>query len=238
MISSRLNLIFSCLRCSWSTRSSDLTLQTWTNPLITIYACDPHVTLNKGLEMADLDAGRPAPDFELPRDGGQTVRLRRLRGKIVVLFFYPKDNTTGCTAEAIDFSPQPAAFRQRRRDSSRHVARQRPAPRALQDKAQSRHAACVRRGAQRHSPAMACGPRRTCIGRDYMGVVRTTFLIDRAGMIARIWRNVRVSGHAAEVLGAQSGKCSPPSIPIRNLRAPCLHCGETRHPAGEQPCAV
>ncbi|MBU2108700.1 MAG: peroxiredoxin, partial [Alphaproteobacteria bacterium] len=54
--------------------------------------------------MADLDAGRPAPDFELPRDGGQTVRLSDFRGKIVVLFFYPKDDTTGCTAEAIDFT--------------------------------------------------------------------------------------------------------------------------------------
>jgi thioredoxin-dependent peroxiredoxin len=151
--------------------------------------------------MADLDAGRPAPDFELPRDGGQTVRLSDFRGKIVVLFFYPKDDTTGCTAEAIDFTRHLPHF-----DSAgATVIGMSPDSVRRHERFKTKHNLGMPLVSdETHATLTSYGvwSKKNMFGRDYMGVVRTTFLIDRAGTNARIWRNVRVSGHAAEVLAA------------------------------------
>ena len=151
--------------------------------------------------MADLDAGRPAPEFELPRDGGDIVRLSDFRGKIVVLFFYPKDDTTGCTAEAIDFTRKLPEFE----SAGATVIGTSPDSVRRHERFRTKHNLGMPLVSdEAHSTLTDYGvwSKKNMFGRDYMGVVRTTFLIDRDGMIARVWRNVRVSGHAAEVLEA------------------------------------
>ena len=137
--------------------------------------------------------------FSLPADGGGTVRLTELRGKIVVLFFYPQDNTETCTAEAIDFSKFYAAFKK----AGAVVIGVSPDSLKKHEKFKSKHGLAmplVADEAREAIEAYGVWGEKTMFGRKYMGVVRSTFLIDRDGKIARIWRNVRVSGHAEEVL--------------------------------------
>ncbi len=150
--------------------------------------------------MAELAIGDEAPIFSLPADGGM-VRLAELRGKIVVLFFYPQDNTETCTAEAIDFSKFNAAFRK----AGAVVIGISPDSLKSHDKFTKKHALTTELLADESRQAIeAYGvwAEKTMFGRKYMGVVRTTFLIDRGGRIARIWSKVRVAGHAEEVLAA------------------------------------
>ncbi len=148
-----------------------------------------------------LKIGDPAPDFALPATGGGDVRLSELRGKIVVLYFYPRDNTPGCTAEAKDFSALADDFAATgavvigvSRDSvathERFVARRNLKVRLAED---SEGKVCEAYGVWQE---------KSLYGRRFMGIVRSTFLIDRAGRIARIWPKVRVKGHAEEVLAA------------------------------------
>lgn len=149
--------------------------------------------------MAELTPGNDAPLFSLPADGGGTVRLTELRGKIVVLFFYPQDNTQTCTVEAIDFSKYYAAFTK----VGAVVIGISPDSLKKHEKFKSKHGLAMPLVADEGREAIeAYGVwgEKTMFGRKYMGVIRSTFLIDRAGKIARIWRNVRVSGHAEEVL--------------------------------------
>ena len=148
--------------------------------------------------MAELTPGDDAPQFSLPADGG-TVRLTELRGKIVVLFFYPQDNTETCTAEAIDFSRHHDAF------TKAGAVVIGISPDSLKNHANVRkkHGLTTPLAADEAREAIeAYGVwgEKTMFGRKYMGVIRSTFLIDRKGKVARIWRNVRVSGHAEEVL--------------------------------------
>ncbi len=151
--------------------------------------------------MAELAIGDDAPDFTLPAENDAFVRLTELRGKIVVLFFYPQDDTETCTAEAIDFSRLNAAFE----DAEAVVIGISPDGLAKHEKFRKKHGLTVVLAADEARAAIAAygvWAEKTMFGRKYMGVVRSTFLIDRNGRIARIWRTVRVAGHADDVLKA------------------------------------
>ena len=151
--------------------------------------------------MADLAEGQAAPEFQLPRDGGETVRLAELRGKIVVLFFYPKDDTTGCTAEAIDFTRHLADFEK----AGAIVLGMSPDSVDRHERFKSKHKLgipLVSDEMHRTLEDYGVWAEKNMFGRTHMGVVRSTFLIDRDGTIAKIWRNVRVPGHAGDVLAA------------------------------------
>lgn len=151
--------------------------------------------------MTHLAPADEAPDFELPADGGQTVRLSALRGSIVVLFFYPKDDTQGCTLEAVDFTALKPQF-----DAIGAVLiGVSPDSVRRHDNFRRKHDLRVTLVADVEKTALqAYGvwAEKTMYGRKYMGVVRTTFLIGRDGRIARVWPAVKVAGHAAEVLEA------------------------------------
>jgi peroxiredoxin Q/BCP len=151
--------------------------------------------------MTELSPGQDAPQFELPRDGGGTLTLSALRGKAVVLYFYPKDDTSGCTAEAIDFS----AFKPDFEKAGAVVIGMSPDSAKKHDKFKAKHSLSVDLVADEERKAIeAYGvwAEKSMYGRKYMGVERTTFLIDRDGKIARVWPKVKVPGHAAEVLEA------------------------------------
>ena len=151
--------------------------------------------------VKELNVGDAAPSFSLPTDGDGHASLADLRGKAVVLYFYPKDDTSGCTAEAIAFSGLKAKFAA----AGATVVGVSPDNAATHDKFKKKHDLGI---------ALAADPERSAIeaygvwkeksmyGRNYFGVERSTFLIDRQGRIARVWRKVKVPGHADEVLAA------------------------------------
>lgn len=148
-----------------------------------------------------LDIGDTAPAFSLAADDGRAVSLESLRGKPAILFFYPKDDTTSCTAEAVafnalraDFAAAGAALLGISPDGvASHVKFKRKHALTLTLLADEARAALEAYGVWRE---------KTLWGRTYMGVERSTFLIDPMGRLARIWRKVRVRGHAAEALAA------------------------------------
>jgi thioredoxin-dependent peroxiredoxin len=157
--------------------------------------------------MAELQVGQKAPRFELPRDGGGRLTLEDLSGKPVVLYFYPQDDTEGCTAEAIDFSRLKPEFEK----AGASVIGVSPDSIKSHDKFKTKHRLTVDLASDEERKAVeAYGVwvEKTMFGRKYMGVERSTFLIGPDGNIARIWRKVRVRGHAEQVLDA-----------VRNLRA-------------------
>jgi thioredoxin-dependent peroxiredoxin len=148
-----------------------------------------------------VEIGDKAPDFTLPTDGNGSVSLSGLRGQKVVLYFYPKDDTSGCTAEAIAFNGLRAKFAA----AGAAVIGVSPDSAASHDKFKHKHDLKI---------ALAADPERSAIeaygvwkeksmyGRKYFGVERSTFLIRPDGRIARVWRKVKVPGHAEEVLAA------------------------------------
>jgi peroxiredoxin Q/BCP len=145
--------------------------------------------------------GDKAPDFELPTETGEDLNLSSLKGKPVVLYFYPKDDTSGCTAEAKDFSRLAPEFRK----AGAVVLGVSPDSVASHQKFRDKHDLSIRLVADTEkAAAMAYGvwAEKSMYGRKYMGVERSTFLIDKAGRIARSWRKVKVPGHAEEVLEA------------------------------------
>ncbi|WEX75882.1 peroxiredoxin [Sinorhizobium numidicum] len=151
--------------------------------------------------MARLGPGDVAPDFELPRDGGGSISLAALRGKPVVLFFYPKDDTKTCTEEAISFSELADEF------ASAGIALVGVSPDSAKshDRFTKKHNLTVALAADEEKAvvnAYGVWVEKSMYGREYMGVERTTFLIGRDGKIDRIWEKVRVAGHANEVLAA------------------------------------
>lgn len=151
--------------------------------------------------MSELETGQPAPQFALPRDGGGILTLSDFAGKPIVLYFYPKDDTTGCTAEAIDFSRLKPQFE----DAGAVVIGMSPDSTKKHDKFKAKHNIGINLVADEERTALeAYGvwTEKSMYGRKYMGVERTTFLIGPDGRIARIWRKVRVPGHAEEVLDA------------------------------------
>lgn len=148
-----------------------------------------------------LEIGDKAPDFDLPGDGGSTIKLSDYSGKNVILYFYPKDSTPGCTTEAKDFSTLLADFTQcnsvvigMSKDSvKRH------------DNFIAKQSLTVRLAADEDGATIekyGVWILKKLYGREYMGIERATFLIDTTGTIRQIWHKVKVKGHAAAVLEA------------------------------------
>ena len=151
--------------------------------------------------MSNLAIGDAAPAFSLPRDGGATVSLADYAGQNVVLYFYPRDDTSGCTKEALGFTEHRAAFAEQNTvilGVSKDTV-------AKHDKFVTKH--------DLHIPLLSDADSTTCedygvwveksmYGKTYLGIERATFLIDAEGRIAQIWRKVRVAGHVEAVLDA------------------------------------
>lgn len=148
-----------------------------------------------------LEVNDPAPMFTLPRDGGGDISLADLKGKAVVLFFYPRDDTPGCTKESIGFSSQLQAFA----DAGAQVFGISKDPIAKHEKFIAKH--------ELTTPLLSDAEGSTCedygvwkeknmYGKKHWGIERSTFLIDAEGRIARIWRKVKVPGHVEDVLEA------------------------------------
>ena len=151
--------------------------------------------------MADLTAGDMAPDFSLPRDGGGSVSLAEMRGSPVVLYFYPKDDTSGCTTEALAFSALADEFAK----AGVKVIGLSPDPVKSHDKFVAKHGLSVILASDEDKTALSAygvWKEKSMYGRSYMGVERSTFLIDRDGRVAAAWRKVKVAGHAEAVLKA------------------------------------
>jgi len=149
----------------------------------------------------DLRPGDAAPAFDLPTDGGGSVKLKDLKGKKVVLYFYPKDDTPGCTKEAIGFSERIADFE---KAGAVVIGVSKDAV-AKHDKFKQKHDLKVTLGSDEDGSvveAYGAWVEKSMYGKTYMGVDRSTFLIDPKGGIAEIWRKVRVPGHVEAVLAA------------------------------------
>lgn len=148
-----------------------------------------------------LNIGETAPAFSLPGSNGATVRLADFRGRKLVLFFFPKADTPGCTREAAAFSGLAPQFQA----ADTAVLGVSADPPATQERFRTKHA---------HNVALLCDERHEMLqayhawgekfmyGKAFVGVLRTTYLIDRTGRIARAWSKVKVDGHAEEVLAA------------------------------------
>jgi thioredoxin-dependent peroxiredoxin len=151
-----------------------------------------------------LKVGDKAPEFSLPKDGGGKIALKDLKGKAVVLYFYPKDDTSGCTAEACafrdaqpDFSKVKAAIVGISRDSVQS-----------HDKFKAKHELPFTLASDEDGKiceAYGTWVEKSMYGRKYMGIERATFLIDGKGVIRGIWRKVKVPGHADEMLKEAAG---------------------------------
>lgn len=152
-------------------------------------------------DTSPLAPGALAPDFDLPRDGGDRVALTHFSGRPVVVFFYPKDDTPACTNEAIAFSAlndQFAALNAVLIGISADNVKS-------HDKFIKKHSLNVILGADEEKTvleAYGVWKEKSMYGKTYMGIERTTFLIDGNGKIARIWEKVKVAGHAEDVLAA------------------------------------
>jgi len=145
--------------------------------------------------------GQKAPDFTLPRDGGGTVSLADHKGRKLVLYFYPKADTPGCTTEAIDFTRLKRAFARADTD----IVGVSADPVKAQDKFRDKHdlkIALASDEAKKMLTDYGVWGEKSMYGRKFMGVRRTTLLIGRDGCVARVWENVKVAGHAEEVLEA------------------------------------
>jgi peroxiredoxin Q/BCP len=151
--------------------------------------------------VKELKIGSKAPAFSMELDDGNSIKLKDLTGKRVVLYFYPKDDTPGCTKEAIAFSDDAAKFKRAgavvigvSRDSA-----------AKHTKFKAKHSLAIRLGADdtgKVTEDYGVWVEKSMYGRSYMGIERATFLIDEKGVIRQIWRKVKVAGHAEEVLQA------------------------------------
>jgi len=146
-----------------------------------------------------LKPGDPAPPFDMPTAGGERVSLASLKGRRIVLYFYPKDDTPGCTLEALNFTDKARQFAAAKttvigvsRDSL-----------AKHEKFAAKHGLNVTLAADEDGlccEAYGVWGEKKLYGRTFMGIERATFLIDSKGRIARVWRKVKVPGHVEEVL--------------------------------------
>ena len=145
--------------------------------------------------------GAAAPDFNLPRDGGGNVSLSQLAGQKVVLYFYPKDDTPGCTTEALDFTRMKDDF----------AAAGTTVIGISKDSVKRHDKFCKKHGlgvilvsdeGSDVSERYGVWAEKSMYGKTYMGIDRTTVLVDKSGKVARVWPKVKVAGHADEVLAA------------------------------------
>jgi peroxiredoxin Q/BCP len=148
-----------------------------------------------------LTEGTKAPAFRLPRDGGATVALSDFKGQNLVLFFYPRADTPGCTKEAIDFTRLASAFADLKTAVLGVSADPPKAQEAFRDKHQLA-TPLVSDEAHEMLEAYGVWGEKSMYGKTFMGIVRTTVLLGSDGKIIRIWRHVKVDGHADEVLAA------------------------------------
>jgi thioredoxin-dependent peroxiredoxin len=149
----------------------------------------------------ELGPGVMAPAFTLPRDGGGSISLADFAGRKLVLYFYPRADTSGCTKEAIDFSRLKGAFSKAGADVLGVSADPVPA----QDKFKAKHKLAIALASdEKHRMLEAYGvwQEKSMYGRKFMGIVRTTVLIGPDQRIARVWPKVSVTGHAEDVLTA------------------------------------
>jgi peroxiredoxin Q/BCP len=148
-----------------------------------------------------VDAGQKAPGFDLPTDGGGRVRLEDLEGKPVVLYFYPKDDTSGCTKEATGFAAAYADFQ----SAGAEIIGVSKDDVASHDRFKAKYGLPFPLGSDEDGQvveAYGSWVEKSMYGRKYMGIDRSTFLIDGSGTIRRAWRQVKVPGHVEEVLQA------------------------------------
>ncbi|PZA11857.1 bacterioferritin [Rhodopseudomonas palustris] len=152
-------------------------------------------------KSATLIEGGKAPDFTLPRDGGGSVSLGDFAGRKLVLFFYPRANTPGCTREAIDFTRLAPDFEACGTAVLGVSADSVKAQDSFRDKHQL---ATPLLSDPTHAMLEAYGAwgEKSLYGRKFQGIIRTTVVIDQDGRVARVWRNVKVDGHADQVLAA------------------------------------
>jgi thioredoxin-dependent peroxiredoxin len=150
---------------------------------------------------SDLKISDSAPDFTLPGDGGGSISLNALRGQKIVLYFYPKDDTSGCTLEAKNFNDLKGAFDK----AGTVIIGVSPDDVKSHDKFKAKYGLGFQLASDEGKQmleAYGVWAEKSMYGRKYMGVERTTFLIDGTGKIAQIWPKVKVPGHADEVLAA------------------------------------
>jgi peroxiredoxin Q/BCP len=150
---------------------------------------------------AKIAVGGKAPGFTIPHDGGGEVSLSDFKGRKLVLYFYPKADTPGCTVEAKDFSKLAPAFTR----AGTAILGVSADPVRKQDKFKVKHGLSIMLASdETHEMLTAYGvwAKKSMWGRAYMGILRNTYLIGPDGKIARIWEKVKVAGHAEEVLAA------------------------------------
>ncbi|HXY58018.1 MAG TPA: peroxiredoxin [Methylocystis sp.] len=150
---------------------------------------------------AALNEGDPAPDFSLPGAGGERLSLADFKGRKLALYFYPKDDTSGCTKEAIDFN----GLRDKFAKAGAGVVGVSPDSVKAHDKFREKHELKLPLASDEEKAALTAygvWVEKSMYGRKYMGVERSTFLIGADGRIAKIWRKVKVPGHAEAVLAA------------------------------------
>ncbi len=151
--------------------------------------------------MPDIIEGSKAPAFDMATAGGDSVSLDALKGRKVVLYFYPKADTPGCTTESQDFSALVADFDQ---IGTTVIGVSRDPVKKL-DRFKAKHDLKVVLASDEPedvTEAFGVWVEKTLYGRAYMGIERATFLIDGTGVVRRVWRKVSVKNHAAEVLAA------------------------------------
>ncbi|MGH6921245.1 MAG: peroxiredoxin [Geminicoccaceae bacterium] len=155
-----------------------------------------------------VDPGQQAPGFDLPTDGGGRVRLEDFRGKPLVLYFYPKDDTSGCTKEATGFA---AAYPDFRAAGAEVVGVSKDSV-ASHEKFKAKYELPFALGSDEGGKvveAYGVWVEKSMYGRNYMGIDRSTFLIDGHGTVRKAWRKVQVPGHVEEVLAATKALAAP-----------------------------
>lgn len=151
-----------------------------------------------------IDTGQTAPDFTLPRDGGNDVTLSALRPKTVVLYFYPKDDTTGCTKEAQGFTEHAASFEV----AGAVVLGVSKDTVARHDKFRAKYDLGIALLSDADGDVCeqyGTWAEKSMYGKKYMGIERSTFAIDGTGTVTHVWRKVKVPGHVEEVLATVKG---------------------------------
>jgi peroxiredoxin Q/BCP len=148
-----------------------------------------------------VEEGKKAPDFTAPTDGGGKLKLSELRGKPVVLYFYPKDDTSGCTAEACGFRDNAAVFKKLKAQVV-GVSKDSVASHDKFKKKYDLNFPLVSDVDGKICEKYGTWVEKSLYGRKYMGIERATFLIDKEGVIAKAWHKVKVAGHVDEVAAA------------------------------------